>query len=262
MIVFSAFVPHPPLLNPEIGKENLFKLEKTREAYKHLEAELYNSKPDIIIIISPHGKLHKEAFTINQNPELKVNFKDFGDLITNKVFSNELGLGYRIKESIETRLPILLTAEEDLDYGSSIPLLQLTNHLPNIKVLPIGYSDLSNKEHIRFAEIIKEEVNKSKKRIAIIASGDLSHKLHQDSPTGYSQRGQEFDQIIIKLLAQKKIEQLIDFDEELRKEAGECGFKSLLILLGIMKNMNYEPEKLSYEAPFGIGYLVQNFKIK
>ena len=261
MIVFSSFLPHPPLLNPEIGKENLIKLKKTIAAYKHLEAELYNAKPDIIIIISPHGKLHKEAFTINQNPELKVNFKDFGDLITNRVFSNELGLGYRIKESIETSLPIILIAE-DLDYGSAIPLLQLTKHLSKIKILPIGYSDLSNKDHIKFGEIIKEEINKSKKRIAIIASGDLSHKLHKDSPAGYSQRGQEFDQIIIKLLAKKKIEELINFDEELRKEAGECGFKSLLILLGVMKNINYEPEKLSYEAPFGIGYLVENFKIK
>ncbi len=261
MIVFSSFLPHPPLLNPEIGKENLVKLKKTVEAYKHLEGELYNSKPDIIIIISPHGKLHKEAFTINQQPELKVNFKEFGDLITEKTFLNELGLGYRIKESIETSLPIILIAE-DLDYGSSIPLLQLTKHLPKIKVLPIGYSNLSNEEHIKFGEIIKEEINKSKKRIALIASGDLSHKLHEDSPIGYSQRGQEFDQTIIKLIREKKIEELINFDEELRKEVGECGFKSLLILLGIMKNINYEPEKLSYEAPFGIGYLVENFKIK
>ena len=163
MIIFASFLPHPPLIISEIGKDNLVKLNKTIEAYKYLEAELYNSKPDIIIIISPHGKLHKEAFTINQQPELKVNFKEFGDLITEKTFLNELGLGYRIKESIETSLPIILIAE-DLDYGSSIPLLQLTKNLPKIKVLPIGYSNLSNEEHIKFGEIIKEEINKSKKK--------------------------------------------------------------------------------------------------
>lgn len=262
MIVFSCFVPHPPLIIPEIGKENLDKLSKTIEAYKYLEQELYNSKPDIIIIISPHGKLHDNAFTINQNPELKVNFEEFGDLVTKKVYNNEFGLGYRIKESIETLLPIILTSEENLDYGSSIPLLQLTKHLPNIKVIPIGYSNLSNKDHIKFGEIIKEEVNKSKKRVAIIASGDLSHKLHKDSPTGYSPEAEKFDKTIIKLINNKKIEEIINLDENLLKEVGECGYKSLLILLGIIKNLNYKPHKLSYESPFGIGYLVQEFKMK
>ncbi len=262
MIIFASFLPHPPLIISEIGKDNLVKLNKTIEAYKYLEAELYNSKPDIIIIISPHGKLHEEAFTINQQPELKVNFKEFGDLVTKKNFINELKLGYKIKESVETSLPIILTSGEELDYGSSIPLLKLTKYLSNIKILPIGYSGLSNKKHIKFGEVIKEEINKSKKRVAIIASGDLSHKLHKDSPTGYSSQAQEFDQTIIKLINNKKVEELINFNEKLRKESGECGFKSLLILLGIIKNINYEPEKLSYEAPFGIGYLVENFKIK
>ena len=262
MIVFSCFVPHPPLIISEIGKENLDKLSKTLKSYKYLEQELYNSKPDIIIIISPHSKINEDAFTINQQPELKVDFKEFGDLVTNKIFYNEYSLGYRIKESSETSLPIILTSEEILDYGSSIPLLKLTEHLPNIKILSIGYNGLNNKEYIKFGEAVKEEINKSGKRIAVVASGDLSHRLHKDSPNGYSARAQEFDQTIIKLINNNKIEEIINFNKELLEESGECGYRSLLILLGIIKNLNYKVEKLSYESPFGIGYLVENFKIK
>ena len=98
--------------------------------------------------------------------------------------------------------------------------------------------------------------------MAIIASGDLSHKLHKDSPAGYSDRAQEFDQTIIKLLNNNQIDDIINIDKKLVSEAGECGLRSLLILLGAIKEMNYQPEKLSYQAPFGIGYLVENFEIK
>jgi len=263
MINFACFVPHSPILIPEVGKENLEKLKSTVDAYKHLEHDLYSSKPDIIIIISPHSNiLGGSSFTINQHPKLDVNFKEFGDLVTKLEFKNEIGFGYKIKESCEDYFPITLIAKQELDYGSGVPLLYLTEHLPNIRIVSIGYSDLSYQDHIKFGELIRKQINLSDKRIAVIASGDLSHKLHKDSPAGYSERAQEFDQELIKLVNDRQIEKLINLDPKLIAEAGECGFRSLLILLGIIKEINYQPVKLSYQAPFGIGYLVENFEIK
>ena len=262
MIIFACFVPHTPLLIPEIGKEHLDKLEQTIKAYQQLEQELYAAKPEVIIIISPHGEAREGSFTIEQSPKLKADFKKFGDLVTKLEFSNDIGLGYQIKESCETSLSIMLVSSNQLHYASAVPLYYLTHNLGNIKVVNIVYSDLSREDHIKFGEIIKEEAEKSGKRTAIIASGDLSHKLHQDSPAGYSPQAQEFDQSIIKLVNDKKIKQIINLDKELIAEAGECGYRSLLILLGVIKDLNYEPEQLSYQAPFGIGYLVENFKLK
>ncbi|MFA6307637.1 MAG: AmmeMemoRadiSam system protein B [Patescibacteria group bacterium] len=270
MITFACFVPHSPILIPEVGKENLDKLKTTVDAYKNLEQDLYSAKPDIIIVISPHANAQGgNFFTINQQPKLLANFKKFGDLVTKLQFNNEIGFGYKIKESCEDYFPIMLTAEQELDYGSAVPLLYLTEHLPNIKIVSIGYADLSYQEHIKFGELIRKQTNLIDKRIAIVASGDLSHKLHKDSPAGYSSRAQEFDQEIIKLLndtsstnRQNKIDKLVDLDPKLIAESGECGMRSLLILLGIIKELNYQASKLSYQAPFGIGYLVQNFEIK
>jgi len=48
-------------------------------------------------------------------------------------------------------------------------------------------------------------------------------------------------------------------DERLADEAQECGWKSLAILLGAMDNLNAQPLILSYEFPFGVGYLCVNF---
>jgi len=262
MITFACFAPHSPILIPEVGKENLDKLKETIESYKELERDLYASKPDIIIVISPHANTQGgQFFTINQQPKLELNFKEFGDLLTKMEFDNEIGFGYKIKESCEDFFPIVLTADKNLDYGSGVPLLYLTEHLANTKIVSIGYADLPYEEHIKFGELIRKQINLVDKRVAIITSGDLSHKLHKDSPAGYSPRAQEFDQTIIKLINSNKIDDIINMDRQLIKEAGECGFRSLLILLGIIKEMNYQPQQLSYQAPFGIGYLVENFKI-
>jgi MEMO1 family protein len=261
MISFACFVPHAPVLIPEVGQKNLDKLSDTIKSYQYLEHELYSSKPDVLLVISPHAEKRQGAFTINQQPKLKLDFKDFGDLVTNLEFDNEIGFGYQVKESCEDYFPIILTANELLDYGTGVPLYFLARNLPGIKVINIGFSDLSNEDHIKFGEILKEQINISGKRVAIVASGDLSHKLHEDSPAGYSAKGQEFDQRIIELLGNKKTEDIVKLNKEMVAEAGECGYRSLLILLGVMKNINYTPEKLSYQSPFGIGYLVENFKI-
>jgi len=46
-------------------------------------------------------------------------------------------------------------------------------------------------------------------------------------------------------------------------EAGECGLRSFSFLLGILEEakIDWKAEILSYEAPFGVGYLVANFKL-
>ncbi|MFH1207865.1 MAG: hypothetical protein V1668_04725 [Patescibacteria group bacterium] len=46
------------------------------------------------------------------------------------------------------------------------------------------------------------------------------------------------------------------------EEAGECGLRSIIMLLGMLNTVSYEPELYSYEGPFGVGYMVTNFKLK
>lgn len=263
MIKFACFVPHSPLLIPEIGKENIDQLSDTVKAYEELEQELYASQPEVIMLISSHANKRDGAFfTINQNPELKVNFKSFGDLITNLEYENEIGFGYQIKELCENDFEVMMTADEVLDYGSGVPLYKLTQHLKNVRIVSIGFGDLSYAEHVKFGEMIRRQIESSGKRVAVVASGDLSHKLHKDSPAGYSPRGQEFDQAIIKNLADRNFDNIINLDNELIQEAGECGYRSLLVLLGIMRYIDSDIKKLSYQAPFGIGYLTEQFIIK
>lgn len=260
-IVFSAIVPHPPILIPTIGKENINQLKATAGSYLKLEQDLYASQAETIIIISPHGHLQAEAFTINLNPEFKGDFKEFGDLTTKFSLEGDISLAHKIKEKLETKAPLQLISAPELDHGVSIPLYLLTRHLPEIKIIPLYYSGLDLAAHYNFGQMIKSKLLSSSSRLALIASGDLSHRLSKNAPAGYSPKGKKFDKKLIDSLLKKQTGEIIKFKPELIADAGECGLKSIIILLGILEGMKYEPQLLSYEAPFGVGYLTMNFKL-
>jgi aromatic ring-opening dioxygenase LigB subunit len=261
MLSFASITPHPPIIIPTIGRENLNIVKKTVEAMQKLEQKLNQVNPDVIIIITPHGEIFPDAFCINLSEKYYGNFQQFGDLITKMEFNGNLELAHKIREKTETSLPTTMISESNLDHGVLVPLHYLTKNLKNFSIIPISYSFLDYQKHLEFGEKIKEEIMLSDKKIAVIASGDLSHRLTFDAPAGYSPQGKIFDKKLIDLLKKKSVNQILKLDPNLIEEAGECGLRSILILLGVIKNLNYEPELLSYEGPFGVGYLVMNFRL-
>lgn len=260
-IIFSAIAPHPPILIPTIGKENLQRLKSTADSYTRLEENLYVSQPETIIIITPHGRLLDNSFVINLCPMFNGNFEEFGDLATKFSLNGDIGLAHKIKEKMEISGPLRLLSEAKLDHGAAIPLYLLTRHLPKIKIIPLYYSGLSLNAHYNFGQLLKNELLNSDRRIAVVASGDLSHRLSKDAPAGYSSKGKKFDKKLIDCLLKEQTAEIFKIDRELIAQAGECGLKSIAILLGVLDGIKYQPELLSYEAPFGVGYLAMNFKL-
>ena len=262
MLVFSAICPHPPIIIPTIGKDNLSKVDKTVLAMEKLEHEVYASQPDLILIISPHGHMLSDAFSVNLHTKYQVDFEAFGDWQTKMEFKSSPEFISKIKECVETELSISVISDEKLDHGSGVPLFFLTAHLKNIPIVPISYSFLDLNKHFKFGQLLNQEIAKSDLRIAVIASGDLSHCLTKDAPAPYSPKGQEFDQQLIKYLEKKAYSDVLNFDADFIEEAAECGLRSFVILFGIIQEYKHNVEILSYEGPFGVGYLVANFKLK
>lgn len=259
-LVFAAITPHSPLLVPSIGKEHISQLAKTIEAFKRLEEDLYASKAETVIIISPHGGV-KDVFTLNLSPEFHGNLEEFGDFSTKNSYAGDVGLAYQIREDLETKLPLQLASVSKLDYGSYIPLLMLSSAMANVKVIPVQYSTLNLEAHLDFGRALKREVVMSQRRVAVIASGDLSHRLTKEAPGGFSPKAEKFDNKICELLQKHKVSDILSLNPELISEAQECGLKSFLVLLGLLDGFNATPQKLSYEAPFGVGYLTMKYDL-
>lgn len=263
MIVFSAITPHPPILIPDIGKDNLRFVEKTRAAMEKLSQELYAAKPDTIIIISPHGTVLADAFALNMSPEFEIQFKEFGDLATKINLKGDIGAIHHYKEILEDKMPVVLVNEAELDHGAGVPLYFLTKALDKkkIKIVPVSYSLLDYEKHYQFGMKLQTDIINDTRRVAIIASGDLSHRLTADAPAGYSHWAKKFDETIVKKVKAKDGQGLLKLDADFIEEAGECGLRSIIILMGILNSINYKPEIYSYEGPFGVGYLVAHLAL-
>ncbi|MBH41249.1 MAG: AmmeMemoRadiSam system protein B [Candidatus Magasanikbacteria bacterium] len=261
-LVFAAITPHSPLLIPGIGKEQTEEpLQKTREALKTLEQEMYTTKPDTIVIISPHEGLFDDTFIINAHTHFSSSYETFADFNTQESWKGDPDLAAKISHvsNKSEDIPVRLISEEKLSHGSSVPLHFLTAHNKDVRILPIGFSNLSPEKHIALGVMLKDIIMNHEKKIAVIASGDLSHTLSDVSPSGFNAQGATFDETLIRLLEENNIEKIIAMDPETITLAKECGYRSLLILLGIIKNMKHTFTKHAYEHPFGIGYLTSNF---
>ena len=261
-LVFAGIVPHPPLIIPAICKDETKKVAKTGEALSKLEEDLYLAKPEIVIIVSPHGQLFADAFSLNICPEFETDLREFGDLVTKNKYKGEINLASDIREmGKDEGIPISMNCDGKLDHGAAVPLFFLLPHLPNVKILPIGYSGLDAKTHVKFGQLIKEAIMKTNKRVAVIASGDLSHALTSEAPAGFSPSGKEFDAKIQELLSTRNTAGMLKLEPKFLEEAAECGFRSFLILMGILRDVSYNYQSYSYEAPFGVGYLVANLAV-
>ncbi len=90
----------------------------------------------------------------------------------------------------------------------------------------------------------------------------MSHCLKEEGPYGFHPEGPKFDEDLISALKDKDAGRILKLND-IYPEAGECGLRSICFLLGILEEsgLSWQPEILSYEGPFGVGYLVADFKI-
>jgi len=145
------------------------------------------------------------------------------------------------------------------DWGFNVPLRLLTKGFKGkIRYYLTGFEapELYFEEGKRFYQKIKQ------RKTALIASGDMSHCLKENGPYNFHPDGPKFDAKLIEYLKNKNIKNLLRLDE-MYPDAGECGLRSFCFVLGIMEaaKIKWQPEILSYEGPFGVGYLVAGFKI-
>ena len=260
MLKIASFLPHPPIIIPTIGKPfDLQKVEKTINALKET-ARIYKTlSPETVIIVSPHAPLFPEAFAINVSKVLFGHFLQFGDFSTELIFKNDLDTIKALQNELDqAQIPYKLIETAELDHGTLVPLFYLAS-LTTFKIISLSYSFLDRKTHYEFGKIIQKVAQESKKNIAFVASGDLSHSLTPDAPAGFTKEGKIFDEKIVEMLKKRDVEGILQMEEDLVEKANECGYRSLLILLGVLNGFNWTSQILSYEGPFGVGYLVANF---
>jgi len=263
MLVFAALTPSSPLLLPSIHKEKGVKLKRTLDAMQELSEELYAAHPDVILLLSEHPTTFDDAFSINISNPYTFDVSAFGDLGFDRELHPDIETIDRLQRNLRSQgQPVTLTTDEALDHGSAVAIGLLTEELKDVKLIPITYSSLDAKAHFQFGQVLKDIVMNSDKRIAVIASGDMSHALESKSPAGFHKAGEQFDNKINEIVAHKNTASLIALDQSIVENAQQTMYQQLLILFGLLEKVSVKSNVLSYEAPFGVGFMVTNFVLK
>ena len=169
---------------------------------------------------------------------------------------------YSLREKlVEAGPQEILIASPHPDWGFNVPLFFLAKDFKGeIKTYLIGLEE--PEFYFNEGKRVYGELDKNKK-YALIASGDLSHCLKEGGPYGFQPDGPKLDKELLENLKKKDTESILKLDKKY-PEAGECGSRPLCFILGILEasGTDWQPEILSYEGPFGVGYAVANFNLK
>ena len=256
-LVFSGIAPHPPIMVPEVGRESIAAVRHSIEAMARLTARLIASGAETVILISPHAPLEIDSFVAYEGPEVYGDFANFHapETSVSVPLDRELLAAITVSAACENfRLSTL--SGTDLDHGIAVPLYFLLRNGWQGKVVALGYSFLSNDDHIRFGRCIKKAADALGRPVGFIASGDLSHRLAPNAPAGFNPNAHVFDERVLAALRANDPQAIVEIDYNLRKIAGECGFRSMLVAIGAGTGVPLSCEVMNYEAPFGVGYLV------
>jgi Uncharacterized conserved protein len=244
-LVYTVFVPHPPLLVSEVGRGEELKCQASLKAYQEIARRLVQAEVETVIIVSPHAQLVREGITIAIGDPVQGDFAQFGAGQVGMSFPSDLEIIEKFQKGLSGIIPI----KGVIDHGAFVPLYFLQKAGWNGKIVLLGMPIERPEDYgAKMGQILDH----SSGRYALIASGDLSHRLKEDGPYGFDSAGPEFDQFVLKTL-QRDTKKITSLPASLIERAGECGYRSLRLALAAKEGA---PEVLSYEGPFGVGYLV------
>ncbi len=251
---WAVFVPHPPIIIPEVGRGEEKAAAKTLEGMQRICSELEDERPESLVVLTPHHVMGK-GLSIICGESIAGDMGMFRARECKLQAEGDLELATELAGHVKKEgLPVTMSTGKkvEMDHASFVPLYYLNKawkSLPKLVLAnPLGLSY----EQSYFLGRALRRLELKDKKVGIVFSGDLSHRLIPGAPAGYHPRAKEFDALVVKAFETSSTDELLSLSEDQIESAGECGLRSALAFLGMVEG---EPIRLfTYEGPFGVGY--------
>ena len=273
MTLIGCFVtPHPPIMIPEVGGQDLADVYATVQSMRTLRDRVASLDPNTIVLLSPHAPLAAQQMGVSFASSYSGSLAHFRapGVTLSAPGDQELAQAI-VDQAAINKVPTTITTSHQgpvvLDHGSMVPLVYLMGGLAQpCGLVVLSFSQLSYEEHVRFGEVVGEALIGSSQRVVYVASSDMSHRLIPGAPAGYDPRGAEFDRQVVDAFAAGDWQELLSIQPGLIVAAGECGYRSLAVLSGVVAaaraaGLRTHNRLLSYEGPFGVGYMVAEVEL-
>ena len=195
-LVFAGIAPHPPIMVPEVGRDAIAEVRSSIDAMAALTERVIRSGADTVVIISPHAPLEANAFIAYDGPKLFGDFSNFraATATVHAELDEEL-LTEIARVTSEQELPVFRIKGHHLDHGTAVPLYFLQSNGWTGRVIALGYSFLSNEDHVRFGKCVRQAIEQigneiqAEQPISVPQSGRVKVKGQRRPP-------RQFDRVI------------------------------------------------------------------
>lgn len=151
-----------------------------------------------MVIISPHNLCFYDGPALFLAPSISGNLSAFGRPDVSMTLSIDPMLSEAILKEAEPLIPLHRVDEAEaarygkaltVDWGTFVPMYYLlkAGFQGRAVMLSPCFSNYEINEIL--GTIVERSAAKLGRKIGVIASGDLSHKLTKDSPNGYTPKG-------------------------------------------------------------------------
>ncbi len=211
------------------------KLRRDAEkAFEVLRKDLQASQPDVLIVVANDQFVN---FFFNNLPTFFVTLADEvkGQFTRHSFhYKNHKELGWAIlKSGLEKEMDLSYGEYIELQHTQVVPLYFILRE-PTIPILPIYVNTWVDplptpRRCYRLGEVIREVADGRPERIAILATGGLSH--FPGSPR-IGEIDTEFDHELLEMMREGKGKTLADYTLEKLLQAGDSEFLNWMVVLG------------------------------
>ena len=258
---FCGLLPHPPIIVPEVGRGRLDDCRSTVDACRDFARRMADARPDRLFMVSPHSPRRRGAFGLWSGARLAGDLGRFGASGSAVDLPNDPEMVEALERAAASAgLETWSIPTDPLDHGAVVPLWFLVEagwSGPTCLASLPWRAEPATME--TFGRALAGAVAPLSGRAALVASGDMSHRCKPDAPAGYHPRAVEFDRALTGLVRDGRLDAIGAIDGELRGLAAEDAADPSQIVAAAIGYRPRRHEVISYEHPFGVGYLVAVF---
>lgn len=253
MIETAVLMCHAPIVIPAIGGRRASECIRTTEAMRRAARHVVATS-DLLVLLSPHAPRQASSFGISEG-DVQLSFARFGTPLVAPRLTGSLELARTLSDAareagVETHT---LTPDPD-DHGAGVPAFFLAEAGYTGRAVVVSLPYPGTNAEARFGAAIARAAANTAQRLAVVASGDLSHRLVPGAPAGYDPRAREFDETFVGRLGHGDLRSACQTNRSLRDLAAEDAVDSTTIAAAAVGYDARGHELLAYEGPFGVGY--------
>ena len=253
-VPIAILLPHAPILVPEVAGERLADCRASVDAMRAASRRLVAARPDAVMLVSPHAAREMRAYAMTSGG-VSGSLARFGASHASVRLPGDAALTATLRETAAARgIETANLPASQLDHGSVVPLWHLAQAGWDGPTVVIALAMEDNSRVAELGECVAAVATQLGRRVAVVASGDMSHRLKPGAPCGYDPEAAKFDREFIAQLRRGATRGLAAAVGPLQENAAEDAVESALFALGAAGWRADGREVLGYEGPFGVGY--------